>query len=127
MGNVKEFSAAFEALQKKDDYTLSEVRVLFDTLIEKVPELSRYLQENANIVHNRHFENGVVKVLDGLEAELSSQEKAALRKFKIIPDESGATNTSSSTNSRTFASPSMPSVIAAVHEARCAFSIGRRR
>ena len=50
MDHVKEFGAAFHMLQKNDHYNLSEVRVMFDSLIEIVPALSPYLRKNADTV-----------------------------------------------------------------------------
>ena len=95
--HVKEFGAAFDMLQKKNHYNLSEVRVMFDSLIEIVLALSPYLRKNADIVQNPEW-NGVVKVQNGNENELSAQEKSALRNFKIILEEPG-------TDTRSVATP----------------------
>lgn len=45
-------------LQKKD-FTLGEMRVLFDGVVEKYPSMSEYLSVDANIIHFPDFESGL--------------------------------------------------------------------
>ena len=45
-------------LQKKD-FTLGEMRTLFDGVIEKYPSMSEYLSVEANIIHFKDFESGL--------------------------------------------------------------------
>lgn len=61
-----------------------DVRVLFDAVIEEYPDMSKYLSPTAEIVHSRHFETGLVKLIrDGDTCILSSSEKVAMAIFKI--------------------------------------------
>ena len=39
------------------------------------------LSQNADIVHSRDFENGVVKIRDGKASDLTDREKQALENF----------------------------------------------
>lgn len=48
--------------------SLSDVRSVFDTVIEQYPSTARFLATSATIVVNENFENGVVKILSQSEA-----------------------------------------------------------
>jgi hypothetical protein len=62
---------------------LDIVRATFDSLIAEFPTMSRHLDKNSSIVHDKHFENAVVKVLKGAESSLSTSEKQAISVFRV--------------------------------------------
>ena len=74
-------------LQKNDPHmvNLLSVRVIFDKLIEEIPELAAYLSNNSSIVVNKDFENAVVKLQKG--QELTTREKSMLGSFKVSTDD----------------------------------------
>jgi len=88
---LSEINIATKMLQKKDA-TLSECRYVLDTLIESVNEEKykegakfyksklgqKYISPNANIVTDKHFEAGVVKIQRGQSHNLSLIEKNAV-------------------------------------------------
>ena len=51
------------------------VRGALDTLIADYPVMKKYLGANADIVHDKHFENAVVNVQRGDEKSLTHLEK----------------------------------------------------
>jgi len=67
----------------------AQARNHFDLLIAAYSTDDReliHLSENAAIVNNRHFENGVVKLQSGKESLLTNAEKAAIKMFlKPVP------------------------------------------
>ena len=63
---------------QKTQCSLDEVRILFDDVCERFPQLTPRLSSTAAIVHNPSFENGIVKVLKNREVELTQQEKTSL-------------------------------------------------
>ena len=68
-----------------DSITLYDTRRVFDKLLAKYPNvgpLKKYLSQDANVVCNKHFENGVVKILSGKEKSLSPAEMAVMSVFK---------------------------------------------
>lgn len=76
--------------------TLSEVRILFDAIINAYPGMEHYLAPNSHIVHSKNFESGIVKVIDEQYDQLSPNEKECMSVFQtstaeevtsgIIPD-----------------------------------------
>ena len=69
---------------QKDGIIMHDVRVLFDAIILEHPNLPLYLSPNAEIVHSRHFESGLVKVIrDKENCNLSMLEKIPFEKLKI--------------------------------------------
>ena len=58
-------------------------RATFDSLIADYPSLAHHLAKDATIVHNKHFESGVIKLQKGEEKQLSRLEKDALSVFKL--------------------------------------------
>ena len=46
-------------------------------------EFQRYLPSSATIVHNPNFDNGVFKILQHTEAELTPEEVFAVRMLKV--------------------------------------------
>ena len=62
-----------KALQnEKIDF--AEVRFLFDTIISRHTEMKKYLSVDARIIHSHVFENAIVKIQDGRQEELSTDE-----------------------------------------------------
>ena len=85
---IRECDKAWSVLQDRKRQDLLTVRTIFDTLIRTVrPQFAAYIGPDAPIVHNPHFENAVVKILDSKEERLTMAEKAAMTKFRIIPEE----------------------------------------
>jgi hypothetical protein len=95
-----DFDTAYQQLQKRDKQDLHRVRGIFDYLIAKRPELGRFLGPDANIVHNKHFENAVIKVIGHEEDLLSAPEKRAISKYRIIPEEPSADGASAANNAQ---------------------------
>ncbi|KAG2778015.1 hypothetical protein PC116_g22924 [Phytophthora cactorum] len=60
--------------------TMSEVRLLFDSVVADYPIMGGHLKSTAKILHSPAFENGLVKICDG--DKLSAAETAALRRFE---------------------------------------------
>ena len=54
--------------------------------------MKKYLGANADIVHDKHFENAVVKVQRGDEKSLTNQEKSAILRFKVDATTASATD-----------------------------------
>jgi hypothetical protein len=65
---------------------LDIVRDTFDKLIAEFPSMARHLDKNAAIVHDKSFENAVVKVLRGKENTLTGPEKEAISIFRMDVD-----------------------------------------
>ena len=75
--NLKVLDSVTLALQR-ESIDLSSTRLLFDEVVNRVPELDmymKYLAPNASIIAMPNFENGVVKILDENEANLTIREK----------------------------------------------------
>lgn len=56
---MKNFEEVTLVLQKKD-FTLGEMRILFDGVIQKYPSMDKYLSSTASIVHYPDFERGIL-------------------------------------------------------------------
>lgn len=56
---MKNFEEVTLLLQKKK-FTLGEMRVLFDGVLEKYPTMDEYLSATAKIIHFPHFERGLL-------------------------------------------------------------------
>jgi hypothetical protein len=54
--------------------TLSEVRILFDAIIDAYPGMAYYLTPSSHIIHSKHFESGIVKIIDEQFDELSPED-----------------------------------------------------
>ena len=76
--------AQFESITKKlqeSTISLSDVRSLFDTVIESYPTMNYYLADDAQIVHCPEFESGIVTLIDGNVDELSETQINQLKVF----------------------------------------------
>jgi len=62
----------FENLTKKlqkDNMTLKDVRGYFDGVLIKYPQLETKLGNRAKFINNPFFEDGIVKIQNGLESD----------------------------------------------------------
>lgn len=88
---LADFESISKALQGEKDKRTNRAlaRQYFDDLYDAHSTDDReliHLSENAAIINNRHFENGVVKLQSGNESSLSPAEKSALKMFlKHVP------------------------------------------
>lgn len=78
---LSKLNSVTKALQRKS-LDLGDVRTLFDEVIKLHPLMTKYLAVDAKIVHSPHFENAVVKILDGQQNKLSAAEAASVVKLK---------------------------------------------
>jgi hypothetical protein len=62
--------------------TLSEVRSIFDKMLEHYPTMARHLSANGVIVHSPDFENAIVKVIDLDWEKLLDTEKRLMEPFR---------------------------------------------
>ena len=84
---IKQKAEARDNKKKRSSpLTLFSVRLVFDQLLEKFDGMKSHLAANAPIVHNKDFENAVVKIQSGKEATLNRNEKNAMRVF-LLDDE----------------------------------------
>ena len=67
-----------EAVTRKTE----EVRFLFDHAILEFPVLNEYCGPNAKIIHSPFFEKAVVKILNGDEKSLTTEEAQSVQKLK---------------------------------------------
>eukprot|EP00171_Calliarthron_tuberculosum_P001888 IDg1888t1 len=82
MCQLDDLESVTKALQD-DSTTMSDVRGLFDAVIDRYPETACKLTSSASIVHNPIFENAVVKVqLENCNA-LSREERLAMKSFEL--------------------------------------------
>lgn len=82
MERLKDFESVTKALQK-DDTSLSEVRAIFDEVIDKLPETDCRLSSTANIVHCVWFESAIVKIQRGNSNALSREEQFFVSSFEV--------------------------------------------
>jgi hypothetical protein len=68
-------------LRKHELYGGLIAKSLLD-LIEKYPNTSKYLGDDADIIHDKIFERAIVKIQDGKEYDLTSCEEYSERKFR---------------------------------------------
>ena len=75
--DLKSFKSVTLALQRANLY-LTSVRLLFYETMKKFPRFDpnqKFLVKDASIVKSNLFENGFVKIIDGMEADLTMVEK----------------------------------------------------
>ena len=84
-GALEVLQIATKDLQSADAHANNMVRAraIFDVLIERYPSMNTHRSTNAAVVHDRHFENGIVKIQAGVEDKLTEDEKRAVKVFKI--------------------------------------------
>ena len=76
--HMSDLDSVTRALQNSE-ITLSQVRCLFDSVIEKFPETASYLSASSKIVQDPDFEAGIIKIQDGKERVLLNAEKTAIK------------------------------------------------
>ena len=67
--------------------TLLSARLAFDQLLALFADMRSHLAANAPIVHNKDFENAVVKIQSGKESTLTRNEKTAVKAFLLDASE----------------------------------------
>ncbi|POM77915.1 LOW QUALITY PROTEIN: Hypothetical protein PHPALM_4628 [Phytophthora palmivora] len=67
---------------QSNETTLADVRVLFDGVVKRYPEMSNYLAKDATIVHSPTFETAVVKVMRD-DGTLTCAEAAAISPLRV--------------------------------------------
>lgn len=82
MKGLEEFEKITKQLQNSHT-TLSDVRAIFDAVIEEYPSLDFYLKPDAQIVHSPSFESGIVKILDDEVDQLTQRERNSLGCFSF--------------------------------------------
>ena len=102
--------SASNALQRSGSkrLTLYEARALCDNLSQMDHSYRTYLSPDAAIVHDKNFENAIVKVQKGLESQLTAEEIKAVKRF-FIPTQTDQQIDSSSSNSAASAASSSSS------------------
>ncbi|KAF0750418.1 hypothetical protein AaE_006722 [Aphanomyces astaci] len=66
-----------------EECMLSDVRRIFDTVVEDYPDAVRRLGETADIVQYPTFESGVVKILSGHAFTLTDEEVSAVERLAV--------------------------------------------
>ena len=96
--NMKVLDSVTLALQR-ESIDLSSTRLLFDEVVNRVPELDmdmKYLAPNASIIASPNFENGVIKILDKNEANLTIREKEECQSLRsctaVLPSVSASSS-----------------------------------
>ena len=64
--------------RKKEDCTISQVRLLFDGFKELFPSMKSRLSANADIVRNRNIETNVCKIQEVRVSKLEVQERIGI-------------------------------------------------
>ncbi|KAE9014156.1 hypothetical protein PR003_g12306 [Phytophthora rubi] len=77
--HLRKFDSVCKRLQCEAT-TLSEVRLLFDSVVADYPIMGDYLKPTSKIVHSAAFEGGLVKLAYG--GDLSATETAALKRLE---------------------------------------------
>ncbi|KAG3119395.1 hypothetical protein PI125_g2091 [Phytophthora idaei] len=77
---------------ESEDLTLADVRTLFDSVGQRFPSLKVKLSATASIVHPPTFEAGVMKVINGEVARLTTSERRAVKRFEVseVPTNAGS-------------------------------------
>lgn len=92
---LKKFESVSQALQRDGDRMINKMgaRSMFNKLIkyfearEPVAYDCSYIIPDAEIVHSKHFENGIVKIQEGKEQLLTPLEKRSVKIFRICANE----------------------------------------
>ena len=78
---LQDLDSVTRALQK-EGLTLSEVRALFDAVLDEYPDTKVRVGASAAILESKSFESGILKAHNGNQNALSHEEELALRPFK---------------------------------------------
>ena len=79
---LKTLESVSKALQEERT-SISDVRAMFDAVIEEFPETTDRLTSSAAIVHSPLLESGIVKVQRGKNGALSREERSVLFPFEL--------------------------------------------
>ena len=60
-----------------------------DTLCNDYPQMFKYLESDAEIVHERPSENAVINFVEGNESQLTTPEKTAITSICFYSDKDG--------------------------------------
>lgn len=96
---LKETLTMFESVNKalqQETTTLLDIRLLFDSLIRRNNNLTKYLSQDSDIIMHKNFENAIVKIIEGKETALTEPEKYIMQPF-LLPD-SAITNCNENVN-----------------------------
>ena len=86
---LEDFQSVTKKLQE-DNITMSQVRVLFDGLIDEYQSCSHHLSSNATIIYSPVFEKGIIKIQQNEQSLLPLEEYAiACFKADVSPAEVG--------------------------------------
>eukprot|EP01038_Epipyxis_sp_PR26KG_P007280 gene7280-9922_t len=90
LAKIKELLKLLESLNKymvkiqERDINLADARGLFDSVLTAFPSMQNYLGDDAALIVDENFDNGVVKVLNGNQTSLTIAETEAIKRFKIV-------------------------------------------
>jgi len=109
--HLRNLSSVMASLQRYD-CSLSEARILFDSVLAKYPSMNVYISTDSDILHSPTFDSGVIKILRGegcfTDEELDAVASLLIRQPAEPPDRS--TNQSSETSRKTsFAAQALES------------------
>ncbi len=78
---LSDLDSVTKSLQR-DNITMSQVRTLFDAVIDEHPSTKEYLQADAAIVLHPNFKTAIAKIQDGRANKLTVQQKRAVEFFE---------------------------------------------
>ena len=93
--SMQKLNSVTLALQKENT-DISDIRILFDEIIKDFPGLASHCGTEFPIVHNKDFENALVKNLNNREEDLKDIEKDAFALLKCSNGQPRSTVTASS-------------------------------
>ncbi|ETP16704.1 hypothetical protein F441_08754 [Phytophthora nicotianae CJ01A1] len=82
LGDLQVFNSVTIKL-KSEDLSRADVRVLFDSVLQRFPSLTSKLGVTASIVHSPGFEAATVKVINGETGRLTTSERKAIKRFEV--------------------------------------------
>ena len=80
--DMRELDSVTKALQR-ESLTLSDVRLLFDAILEKYPKEGSRLKSDAATVQNLDFESGIIKILNQIADKMTPLEFDATLELKM--------------------------------------------
>jgi len=79
--HLKNLSSVMSSLQG-NDRTLSDARILFDSVMAKYPSMHVYISTDADILHSPTFDSAIIKILRG-ESNLTEEEMASVTSLQV--------------------------------------------
>ncbi len=83
LGNQLEWLNEFMIAFQTRDLNLANARDLYDAILRKFPDMNFYLSDDASIILDNDFDNGLIKVLRDEERTLTEREKRAIEHFEL--------------------------------------------